>query len=200
MNRFFSKRIIELRKEKGLKQKEAAQELGISQALLSHYEKGVRECGLDFIIKCSEYYSVSCDYLLGASESRSNFPDFDNCVRDDLQLEALGTIFNKILNLVLEMENEEERRNFLKIIYLFLYRQAALLSNIGCIKNDAFSLPLIDALLFSGSDITKLETELIHKFHGRENTKKEVPAVFSELINSSEKIISEMAKEVFPSI
>ena len=37
-----------LRKEKGISQKEAANSLGVSQALLSHYEKGIRECGLDF--------------------------------------------------------------------------------------------------------------------------------------------------------
>lgn len=37
-----------LRKEKHLSQKEAASALGVSQALLSHYEKGIRECGLDF--------------------------------------------------------------------------------------------------------------------------------------------------------
>ena len=35
-----------LRKEKGISQKEAANQLGVSQALLSHYEKGIRECGL----------------------------------------------------------------------------------------------------------------------------------------------------------
>ena len=51
----------------------SATDLGISQALLSHYEKGIRECGLDFVIRCSEYYSVTTDYLLGVSESRNGF-------------------------------------------------------------------------------------------------------------------------------
>ena len=41
-------RLSSLRKEKGLSQKEAAAGLGVSQALLSHYENGIRECGLDF--------------------------------------------------------------------------------------------------------------------------------------------------------
>ena len=44
---------------------------GISQALLSHYEKGIRECGLDFVIRCADYYHVSCDYLLGRSPDRN---------------------------------------------------------------------------------------------------------------------------------
>ena len=34
----FSEKITELRKTKGLSQKKVSQELGISQALLSHYE------------------------------------------------------------------------------------------------------------------------------------------------------------------
>ena len=56
--------------------------MGISQALLSHYEKGIRECGLDFLVKAAEYYDVSCDYLLGRTPNRNgqqaqpvNIPD-----------------------------------------------------------------------------------------------------------------------------
>ena len=56
-----------LRKEKGISQKEAANSLGVSQALLSHYEKGIRECGLDFLIRAADFYGVSADYLLGRS-------------------------------------------------------------------------------------------------------------------------------------
>ncbi len=33
--------------------------------MLSHYEKGIRECGLDFLVRIADYYNVSCDYLLG---------------------------------------------------------------------------------------------------------------------------------------
>lgn len=43
MNKEFGRIITRLRKKKGLSQKEACAELGISQALLSHYEKGIRE-------------------------------------------------------------------------------------------------------------------------------------------------------------
>ncbi len=70
-NTSFSRILTLLRKERGLTQKEAAANLGISQALLSHYEKGIRECGLDFVVKAAEFYGVSCDYLLGRSPDRS---------------------------------------------------------------------------------------------------------------------------------
>lgn len=70
MNNSFAHTITLLRKEKKLTQKDAAQSLGISQALLSHYEKGIRECSLSFVVKAAEFYDVSCDYLLGKTAER----------------------------------------------------------------------------------------------------------------------------------
>ncbi len=67
----FNRIITLLRKERGVTQKQAAEELGVSQALLSHYEKGIRECGLEFVVKIADYYGVSCDYLLGRSPDRN---------------------------------------------------------------------------------------------------------------------------------
>ena len=71
MNNDFPRIVTLLRKERGLSQKQAALELGVSQALLSHYEKGIRECGLDFVVRIADYYGVSCDYLLGRSLDRT---------------------------------------------------------------------------------------------------------------------------------
>ena len=71
MNADFPRILTLLRKEKGISQKNAAAQLGVSQALLSHYEKGIRECGLDFLVRCADFYNVSCDYLLGRSPERS---------------------------------------------------------------------------------------------------------------------------------
>jgi len=61
----FSKAIQKLRREKKLSQRVVAQELGISQALLSHYEKGVRQPKLEFVRKITSYYGVSADDILG---------------------------------------------------------------------------------------------------------------------------------------
>ncbi len=74
MNCEFPKIISELRKSRGISQKQAAIDLGVSQALLSHYEKGIRECGLDFLIKISNYYEVSCDELLGVKRPSTEVP------------------------------------------------------------------------------------------------------------------------------
>lgn len=71
MNRDFPRVMTLLRKERGLSQKSAAADMGITQALLSHYEKGKRECGLDFLVRAADYYGVSVDYLLGRTSSGS---------------------------------------------------------------------------------------------------------------------------------
>ena len=68
MTRGFSETMSELRRKKGASQRTAAAELGISQALLSHYENGAREPGLDFVCRACEYYGVSADYLLGRTD------------------------------------------------------------------------------------------------------------------------------------
>ena len=66
----FPRTLSLLRQEKKLSQKKAAEALGISQALLSHYENGVREPGLPFVVRAADFYGVSCDYLLGRTMSK----------------------------------------------------------------------------------------------------------------------------------
>ncbi|MDR1002458.1 MAG: helix-turn-helix transcriptional regulator [Oscillospiraceae bacterium] len=71
MNENFPRIITLLRTERKLTQKQASEKLDISQALLSHYERGIRECGLDFLVKTADFYGVSVDYLLGRSIDRN---------------------------------------------------------------------------------------------------------------------------------
>ena len=59
-----------LRQERGVSQRTAAKDLGVSQALLSHYENGIREPGLAFVVRACDYYHVSADYILGRTLSR----------------------------------------------------------------------------------------------------------------------------------
>ena len=70
MNPEFSRTLSLLRQEKGVSQRKAADALGISQALLSHYENGIREPGLAFVVRACDYYGVSADFLLGRTLTR----------------------------------------------------------------------------------------------------------------------------------
>lgn len=93
MSANFALRLSDLRKEKKISQKEAASCLGISQALLSHYEKGIRECGLDFLKKACDYYDISVDYLLGLTDRRYRFED----IYSDSQLPSDSEVCIKTL-------------------------------------------------------------------------------------------------------
>ena len=66
----FSRTLSLLRQERGVSQRTAAGDLGISQALLSHYENGIREPGLAFVVRACDYYHVSADFILGRTLSR----------------------------------------------------------------------------------------------------------------------------------
>ena len=55
LNAEFARTLSLLRQEKGVSQRAAAAELGISQALMSHYENGIREPGLSFVVKACDY-------------------------------------------------------------------------------------------------------------------------------------------------
>lgn len=73
MSTVSAERLSELRTEKSISQKAAAADLGVSQALLSHYENGIREFSLDFLCKAADYYGVTADYILGRTGSRTGF-------------------------------------------------------------------------------------------------------------------------------
>ena len=70
MREDFSRTLSLLRQERGISQRKAAADLDVSQALLSHYENGVREPGLNFVVKACDYYHVSADFMLGRSLDR----------------------------------------------------------------------------------------------------------------------------------
>ncbi len=63
-----SKRIFELRKENNLSQFELAKLIGVTQKAIDFWEKGINEPKASYIIKLSQVFSVSADYLLGLED------------------------------------------------------------------------------------------------------------------------------------
>ena len=92
----FSRSLSLLRQEKGLSQRMAARDLGISQALLSHYENGIREPGLAFVVKACDYYNVSADFLLGRTLSRDGMV-FDVDVMPDASQEKDNVLRGSVM-------------------------------------------------------------------------------------------------------
>jgi len=61
----FHEIIGRVRRNKGITQRQAATDLGASQARFSHYERGIREPDLAFLARLCDYYDISADVLLG---------------------------------------------------------------------------------------------------------------------------------------
>ncbi|MEC0329163.1 helix-turn-helix transcriptional regulator [Paenibacillus sp. FSL R5-0527] len=59
------KRIRDLREDRDMTQQQLADYLNISQATYSRYESGNLDVPSSVLIKLSEFYNVSIDYILG---------------------------------------------------------------------------------------------------------------------------------------
>lgn len=68
MNEILGKRIIELRMQNRLTQKQMAEQLGVAPASLSGYEKNQKAPTLATVQKIAETYGVSMDWLCGLAD------------------------------------------------------------------------------------------------------------------------------------
>lgn len=66
------RRIATLRKEIGMNQVELAKYLKLSQQTISKYENGKADPDRDTLIKLSELFKVSTDYIIGNSDKRDH--------------------------------------------------------------------------------------------------------------------------------
>lgn len=71
-NNTFSKRLAELRIEKGVKREEIAKLLNCSVSAISNYENGNRTPDFDSLILLADYFDTTTDYLLGRTEIKSS--------------------------------------------------------------------------------------------------------------------------------
>ncbi len=62
----------EIRKQRNLNQQKVALDLNISREALSHYENGKREPSLAMLVRMSEYFNVSINYLITGKEFEKN--------------------------------------------------------------------------------------------------------------------------------
>ena len=57
-----------IRKERKLNQLKVAMDLNISREALSYYENGKREPSLSLLVRMSDYFNVSINYLITGEE------------------------------------------------------------------------------------------------------------------------------------
>lgn len=181
----FSRIITLLRKERGISQKEAAASLKVSQALLSHYEKGIRECGLDFVVRAADFYGVSCDYLLGRTADKSgamisvdDIPDAEapqngraaGTVLSVLNKKLILNSVNVLYDLLQQYDQKEltaEVSAYLNLAVYTLFRQLYMADNRN--PNALFSVPAhlfapaaTGAMGVCAAKVGQLATEMDH--------------------------------------
>lgn len=66
-------RIRDLREDRDLKQREVAQFLNCSQQVYSNYELGQRDIPTETLIRLSQLYKVSVDYILGLTDEQKTY-------------------------------------------------------------------------------------------------------------------------------
>jgi len=72
----FSERLKQLRIEAKLNQSEFGNLFGVSGSAIGMYEQGRRQPDIDLLVKISEYFNVSIDWLVGSSDNRVERIDY----------------------------------------------------------------------------------------------------------------------------
>lgn len=81
-----SKRLRKLRKENNMTQEDVAKKLGITRAAVGLYEQGKRNVDNETLMKLSDIFGVSVDYLLGGTNERSSADKIKKALTDDPEL------------------------------------------------------------------------------------------------------------------
>ena len=158
-----------MRKERNISQKQAATDLGVSQALLSHYEKGIRECGLDFLVKTADYYNVSCDYLLGRcaepmGKAAKEAPAASGEDKDKLTEEQKMLLDSQKLIFSMEKDGGKLEKAVRSYLSLAVYRIFRVIFSANP-KNDrrffTLSSPAADGFTLSAMELKKARAEAI---------------------------------------
>mgnify|MGYP000540419868 CR=1 FL=1 len=64
----FPERIIQLKTDRDLLQKDIAAAIGLSLRAYQYYEKGQKEPTLSVLVRLADFFDVSLDYLVGRSD------------------------------------------------------------------------------------------------------------------------------------
>lgn len=113
----FGKRLRQLRKENKLTQRDLAKLLNVSDRTIGYYESSERTPGPDAIVKLSNFFNVSTDYLLGKSKYRQLSLDSIKDVKEIINriinyLENAVNTMISALKVGLEMANKKINRLF----------------------------------------------------------------------------------------
>ena len=73
-------RLRNLREDADLRQADIAKEVNVLQASISNYGLDLNAPDLDILVKMANLYHVNIDYLLGNTDNRMSWKDFDKMI------------------------------------------------------------------------------------------------------------------------
>lgn len=69
MGHIFSERLREMRKARGMNQRDVEEALSLRPGTVSQYERGLREPGFDLLVAVADLFDTTADYMLGRPEA-----------------------------------------------------------------------------------------------------------------------------------
>lgn len=127
-----------LRIENNYRQEDLAEFLGLSKQVISNYENALREPSFEILIKLSDFFMVSTDYLLGRTSFRnySEAHDLEVCPDDSDDLKEFSIIIYRKLRACLEKTQflYREKPSNMTVMVLASYFFAFMKSFIGILK------------------------------------------------------------------
>ena len=113
-------KVKELREQKKIRQADLAKELSVSQGTLSNWERGVHDPDNASLIKLSEIFQCSIDYLLGKSDNPNPQPQRAEKTALDALLADYPTTENYVeLMRIVNTLSKEKREPFIAAMLNF---------------------------------------------------------------------------------
>ena len=126
----FQDRLQKLREQHGYSVKEAAAALHLPYTTYNNYEKNTREPNGEILCRIAAFFSVSLDYLLGATSTHSNQTISPEEQAVYTKLQALDSHGKRLVSMVLEEEyircqSQKQEQQPMRTIRSSLYRVSA---------------------------------------------------------------------------
>ncbi len=99
------KNLKQLRKHKGISQKQLAKIIGVSIQTVFNWENGFFEPNISDLIKLADVFNVTIDYLVG----RSDVPNSNNYIRSQLEKIPFEKFLDWVEKQLSEINNKDKK-------------------------------------------------------------------------------------------
>ena len=92
----FGEILADLRKDKGLQQRDLGKKLHIAGSTISSYERGISLPNSDRIIQIADFFNVTTDYLLGRTSHNMPLTSINRSFTDDLTIQDVIELLEEL--------------------------------------------------------------------------------------------------------